>query len=598
MVRRARRREGLNGICDASGNCATCSTSNTGIDTLCTNAYGGGSAANPYVCVGGSCQPGNCTGNAACTSVGLPTCGFSTPNMCGGCTSDSQCPSGDVCVTVTPDAGTSVMGQCVAATAAGCAFSALGIPSACPFNPADECCPGLGACYPGNCCITAGVGSMCAGAGVSCKAESPGDLNGGGLCSACAAVTGTNPTYFVDPVRGNDATGTGNTSSGTAPGCAFKTITRALQVLGASPPTGTSINVVGGVNDAGTTTISTGETYPITLNANTTLTTSGGAIVIEVPAKTGANQTIGIVLGGNLSGITSGMAAALTIDGQSQTATTGVVVRSPSVTIAGITVQNFATEAVLVANAGSAASALTIGPGTHLNGNKVDGLLIQGTSSATVSATSSTAAPILFNANSAHGVRVTGQGVLTMSGSLGSSPPSTSTVLAQGNGTAGIWVQTTSTTQSSISAVASTGSATGNGIRIIPGSNVRVRGSWLLGNSQGSGVDVENSGGTVTSVSNIDLGSGASPGNNILQAASGNNPNGAAGICLRLPAGSSATLAAQGNVFRGVNCATSAGTLITAAARGCGGGPDVGGSLVALDAGAGDKIDVTMCSYQ
>jgi hypothetical protein len=579
----------VNGVCVA-GACAPCNggTTSIGTDSGCTAAYGG--LSNPYVCNAGSCEAGNCTASSAC-SAPTPTCGFSTPNFCGGCTSDGQCAAGKVCATA--PGGGAAQGFCVSASAAGCGSGT----GACPINPSDECC--TGSCYPGNCCVIGGSPVGCSGAGVACAPDTPGETTGGGTCTTCAAVSGASPVYYVDPLHGSDSQGTGNNS--VTASCAFQTLTRALQVIGTSPQPNTTIDVVGGtgvtVHGVATGTPAAGqELFPLTIRSNITVTTSAGPVTVQVPARGTGNPTIGLVLSGNPSAIVGGSGAALTIDGQTQTANAGVEVLTTGATVSNVTIQNFLTAGVEVTNSGAAASALTIGAGARLMGNRGDGLLVQGTSTATVNVTSG--APVHFDNNGAHGVRVIGTGVVSLTGSVGANPPSTSTVVAQGNGAAGIWVQTTSSTQSTLTGIVSTGSTGGNGIRILPGSSVKVRGSWLLGNSQGSGIDVENNGGgTVTSVANIDLGTGASPGGNTLQAVSGMNPNGVAGICMRLPAAATtASLSAEGNVFRSTNCATAAGPLVTAANLSCGGGADVGGTIVATSAMTGNKIDVTMCT--
>jgi hypothetical protein len=425
---------------------------------------------------------------------------------------------------------------------------------------------------------------------------------GGGVCTTCPSVTGANPVYYVDPVHGSDSSGTGNNS--TSPQCAFRTISRALQFIGTSPQPNTTIDVIGAAGGVTITGVASGtppageELFPLTIRSNITVTTSGGPVTIKVAATgVGVAQTTGFVLSGSPSAIQGGAGAALTIDGQTQTATTGVSVQSAGASLSAVTIQNFVRDGIDVANAGPTASALAVGAGVQSNGNRVDGLLVSGSSSATI--TGSAAAPTEFNANTAHGIRVTGTGVIIVTGTVGTTPPTGSTVIVTGNGQAGVWVQTTSTTQSTITGITSTGSTAGNGIRIIPGSNVKVRASWVLGNSHGDGIHIENTGGgTVATIANIDLGTAASAGANVVQSASGANPNAGAGICLRLPGGSAAALNARGNVFQnGVNCASTAGVLKTATNRACANGADVGGSIVAFPGGTGDTIDVTMCSY-
>jgi hypothetical protein len=421
--------------------------------------------------------------------------------------------------------------------------------------------------------------------------------------STCTAVTGTHPTYFVDPVQGSDTTGTGNTSGGAS--CAFQTITHALQVIGNAPAL-TTIDIVnsaasGAVTLHGVTGSPAAgqEKFPITLPSNVTLATSGGAVNIQVPA--GAN---GIMLAGNPSAIAGRANAALTIDGQSNAAAGGVVVESPAATLSGVTIQNFGAAGISVNDFGGNASALTIDAGVQSNGNGTEGLSVQGTSTASIN---STTTPIEFKGNAAHGIYVRGTAAVTVTGDLGAAAPGTSTVIASGNALAGIWIQQTAGTgaRNTLTGVVCGTSTQGNGLRIVPGSNVRVRNSWFLGNSA-SGIDIENVSGGVasTDISNIDLGTMGSHGDNVVQAPASGSVNGSAGICLAIDAGANVELPAFGNVFGGtgattVNCATTMATLRTAGNLGCTNHADVGGNIIAFpnDGGAGNTINVTQCSY-
>jgi hypothetical protein len=584
---------GANGVC-AGGACVACDNGSTsaGPDTSCTAAYGGGST--PYVCSSGTCIPGNCNSNADCSGA-TSTCGFTTPNVCGGCTEDSQCTAGDIC-----NLG---LGTCVAATTGCSSITATDVQ--CSVNAGDECC--AGSCVPGNCCV-AGPPTFC-GASTSCKAETTGAL--GGVCTTCVAVTGTNPVYFVDPVNGSDTTGTGNNSASN--GCAFQTITRALQVIGTAA-NGTTINVV---NKAGSGTVTvqgvasgaagTGqERFPIVLPSNVTLASSGGAILVKVPAAPTHGSTEGIVLAGSPSAIAGGASATLTIDGQSMKATYGVVVASPNATLSALSVQNFAADGIMVNDSKGNASALTISSGVLSTGNGSEGLAVLGTSTAAIAG--STAAPTTFSNNGAHGIFVRGSAGITITGSLGASPPATSTVIASGNAQAGIWIAQTNGTsvKNTLTGVVCTTSSQGNGLRILPGSNVTVRDGWFLGNSA-SGIDIEDAaGGTDNAIGNIDLGTTASPGGNVVQAPSGGAVNGNAGICLAVGANANVQLTAKGNVFGGtgataVNCASTSATLRRASDTSlkCANHADVGGNIVAFpnDAGTGNTINVTKCSY-
>jgi hypothetical protein len=434
----------------------------------------------------------------------------------------------------------------------------------------------------------------------------PGDssVDGGSQGSTpCTAVTGPNPVYSVDPIRGSDTTGTGNVA--VSPACAFQTITRALQFLGGAAPAGTTIQISGGTVDAGASLVIQGtvvsppvgeELFPLHLGANITVTASGGPVTILVPSG-----SIGFILSGASSGIASGTTGTITIDGQNHAATTGIEVTSPSATVTGVTVQGFGGDGVLV-NATSAQ--LTLGAGSQLVGNGRAGAYVSTGSLLAVSTPGDASAqPIAFSDNAVQGVHVCSKAAAFFTGQLGGSPPSTSTIVMEGNGNDGIWVESDETVvQSLFTGVASTGAAHGSGLRIIPGSNVKVRGSWFLGNSL-DGIDVENTAAkTSADLTKIDLGSaasGAEVGGNVVQA-SGVSANVKAGICLRLPAGTAGvTLLAQGNVFRDVSCANGGGTLVANGAHGCSGGVDVGGDISASgsDAGAANKIDVTACTY-
>ena len=581
-----------NGIC-TGGACVACDSggSSAGPDTSCTSAYGFGT--NPYVCSAGSCIPGNCNSSADCTA---PTsqCGFPVANFCGGCTSDSQCTGGNVC-----NLGT---GACVAATS-GCTTGVTG--GACSVNSNDVCCGVTGtACTPGNCCLAS---SACTG-GTSCVADQTGEssLTGGGVCTACAAVTGSSPVYVVDPIHGSDATG----QTGSA-ACAFATITRALQVIGNSPPAGTTIQVVNSLGDAGASvahvtgvtggTPGTGqELFPIILPANLTITTAGGPVEVDVPAPASNKSTSGFVLSGSSSGIAGGAGAPLTLDGQAagQTgkATYGVVVQSSSGALSNVTITNFGTDGILVSNSKTVASALAIGAGVQSNGNGVDGLTVSGSSSVTITGG---AAQITFNGNAQHGIFASGTANLMVTGTVGT-PASSSSVVASGNALAGVWIQSAPTTQSVLNGIAAVaGSA--NGLRIVPGSNIKVVNSAFLGNAA-NGIDIENGkGATSSAIGNINLGTdGSGAGNNVVQASTGGNAN--AGICLLVPATADVQLSAKVNIFG------AAGTPITCTGAGgaaldvnpnlaCGGQVDVGGTIVHGDAGAGNTINVTTCTY-
>ena len=104
----------------------------------------------------------------------------------------------------------------------------------CSANGSDYCCGG--SCTTGNCCTDTDCGSS----GTACVNHT---------CSACNAVSGNK--WYVDPVNGNDNTATGSDMSGgtMAPGCAFKTIKKLLNVMPSTPFAGTQIIIVGTGDD-------------------------------------------------------------------------------------------------------------------------------------------------------------------------------------------------------------------------------------------------------------------------------------------------------------------------------------------------------------
>jgi hypothetical protein len=390
--------------------------------------------------------------------------------------------------------------------------------------------------------------------------------------------------YNVDPVNGDDSTGTGDS----AQGCAFKTIKRALQVIGTAV-TANTITVIG------PSTVSAGETFPIIVPTNVTITTSTGAVTINVPA--GRN---GFTLDATKTTITGGTGAALTIEGtpsgavsMANSGTNGIVVGTGSdstTVISNLTVRDFLRDGILVQNAG----VLSIGAGVSsgLNGSTTaaaSGLHVTGTGTATISVQPGST-PTHFNSNTNHGINIDGLGSITVTGVVTNAIAGTGTVTANANHFAGLWISQTGAnpplnTITGLVSYASTNGAAG--IHLIAGSNVKVRSSVSLANAN-NGVLVTGPMGAAVDISKIDLGT-ATDGNNTFQEPLGMNPNGGVGICLNVPR-NSGQLAAQGNTFGSTNCSTTAGVLT--ANRFCGGGADVG-----IVTAMGNSIDTTMCTH-
>ncbi len=163
----------------------------------------------------------------------------------------------------------------------------------------------------------------------------------------------------------------------------------------------------------------------------------------------------------------------------------------------------------------------------------------------------------------------------------------------------------------------------GNGIRVEAGSKAKLRNCVTYGNAlSGIIVPTGGGGGGATTqdrnwIDGIDLGTGASPGNNVVQVPgqpfgvtppSGELPNGRAGICLAIAGASGHTLAAQGNIMvsttnqelmcasapngtgvvQGTNCRSSQSTMTTIGIP----------SSVGLNPAGTNAIDATHCLGQ
>jgi len=568
---------GANGLCEAMV-CSSCT--DTTDDANCSSAYGDGGSSG-YLCLAGVCSPGNCRTDADCTgaSAAGPLCGVTTANMCGKCTTDSECSgnaAGAFCNTTT--------GGCVAGT---CTGTGANPPTACPFNAGDICCTtvcqagaptGATSCCPG----TAGDTYCAAQIGASATCAS-------GTCTKCAA--GASNAFTVDPVNGSDTAGNGNIAGGNPATCAFKTITRALEVIGNDAAFAITVTVIG------PSTVATGETFPIPVPQNVTLTTSGGAVTVNVP-----QAKVGFVLNAPNASIAGGAGAALTVSGQANKGTFGITASSATSTgtsISNLTVSSFATAGILVQNGGT----LGIGAGVTSTGSP-DGLHLMGTGTPSVTINvPSGAAATHFDSNTVHGILVSGNGSISLTGAVASTAvPPMGTVTTNHNTAAGVWVEQTAGTPplNTITGLVSYAN-TGNGLRLVGGSNVKVRGSVSLGNTD-SGVIVSagaaGGGAATNDISKIDLGdpsdAGGTIGNNTLQAALGDGQNGNAGVCLAMRA-NAGTLLAAGNAFSTLNCATATGGVVTNAA-GCG-NTCAGGVCDIGFSGAGNSINVSLCSH-
>jgi hypothetical protein len=463
-----------------------------------------------------------------------------------------------------------------------------------PASGATSCCPGTsGNTY----CQT-----VLSNTSATCTLEN--------TCTTCEPVSTTTPVYYVDPVNGSDgATGSGaGSDGGAAESCALKTVTRALKlisVVGTALPT--KIVIVGG----GSATVGAGETFPLVIPTNVSVTTQGGPVTVQV-----ADGKAGFVLSAPASSIASASGALMTITTTVNTGVTpptggtngiwvGGTATSATTTIADVTVTGMLDDGILVTK-----GSLGIGEGVASTKNGLStatraGLHVTGTGAATISVPSGSA-PSTFNQNTAHGILVDTSGSISLTGSVTSASSGTGTVVTNQNVAAGVWIEqtpgATAPPQNVITGLVAWGNTAGNGLRIVAGSNVQLRNSALLANKD-NGVIVS-TGGTSTTpnndLSHIDLGSGSSNGGNTFQAALGSGNNGGAGICLNV-AKNSGVLGAVGNVFSAADCSTTAATL-TLNTSGCGnnagkcasGVCDLGFGSAA--AATGNSFDVSMCA--
>ena len=490
--------------------CGNCSAGSTG-DGQCTgdSRYGSGD-----ICFQGLCGAGNChatSSDCSGANAGL-ICGVSAANTCGSCTSDSQCKSdsfygsNDICNTTT--------GKCVTAA---CSPN----DSACSANGTDFCCGA--SCVSGNCCVDADCGAF----GTACV---------GHTCSTCNAASGNK--WYVDPVNGNDSTATGSDLSGgsVAPGCAFKTITRAIAVMPPTPSAGSQIIIIG--SSGSPTGLAAGDTLPIILPTNTTLTTTGGAVTITL-ATTAAGNPAGFRLNNNGSAISGGSGAPLVLAGAiaGGANVSGIAVQvSPGTTtftssLSNLTIQNTLGDGIRVT-----AGTLTVGAGVVVSGSSADGIHITG-GAANINNPSGT--QTLFTGNASHGIEVGTLGSVSITGTPGSVPSDSGTVVANFNTTAGIRINQTpggaGLVTNSINGLVSWGN-TNYGMRLFGGSLVKVRNSIFLGNVQ-YGIIVGSGANSIAGndLSKLDLGKPSDPGKNYFQTPVGAlGVNSSGGLCVAL----------------------------------------------------------------
>jgi hypothetical protein len=488
---------------------------------------------------------------------------------------NATCTGANAACKVDSDAGAVDNGLCVANTCTPCTTGQDTLCTAAYGGDAgaSHVCVN-GSCVAGNCHTSA-----------DCAADggTPACLDNS--CIACDAVTGN--SYYVDPTNGSDepgATGSNMAGGQKASACAFKTITHALTVIGATPAAATKILVLGPSSLAAT------EKYPISVPTNVVIAGQGGTVTADVPATVAGTDggTIpgeGFILAQPNSGLES-----LTISGTLAAAGVGVLVNTGSgatTYVKAITVQNFsAGDGIEVAG-----GEIDLRAGTTLTKN-VDGLYVTGSGIAS-STNIDTANPVAFTANMQDGVSVDTSGSVNFVGAAGTL--GAGSIVASSNMVAGIFIDQAGPSGSMPTNTLNGVVAWQNahfGLDLRGGSSVVVKNSYVGANA--TGVEIAGSASIPVSydTSHIILGSSVAtdPGKNTLQSPPGDagaSPkNTAVGVCFDIPASNaSQILYAFGNTWADrmgtavIDCTQATpGALSTAAA--CNGGIDLGGPNV------------------
>jgi len=401
----------------------------------------------------------------------------------------------------------------------------------------------------------------------------------------------------VDPVNGDDATATGSGTAGGVPAasCAFKTVTAAIKKIGTN--TGgpaTTISIVG------PSALSGGEVYPLTIPANTTVTTAGGKVTI---ALTGNNQ-VGVKLAAPGAGIDAPLG--LVIDGSGSTGSTrGVSVEAgsdDSTFLRNVDIQSTPGTGVTVSGNVGVVARLTMGEGVRVrksgtNNQPRFGVSVTDGGGFLTIVVAANEKPTVIEENTGGGIAVGGPSGISIKGVPGTNPDQGSVVLMQ-NGGPGLQIGQGGTASipvplaSDVDGLVSYGNGTvkppgASGIRVTWTSKVKIRNSVTLANSN-HGIHVA----PVLNVAvgatvGVDLGSAGDGHNTVQHTNQQGNLNLGVGVCFESGAGGvGLTLPAQGNVFGNNDCATSTATLQKDNA--CGNAKDYG----VLGA---NTIDLTTC---
>jgi len=378
------------------------------------------------------------------------------------------------------------------------------------------------------------------------------------VCTPCDSVAFSSGTtvYFVDPANGSDSNGTGSGKSGgqAANACAFKTITRALQVIGS--PTQASGAIVKLKGNAGT---ASGETFPISVPQYVVIQGATGPVTVTLAANK---------VGFNFAGTGSTLKDLVLEGGGTSDIGVRVATADTTATLDAVTVQNTAATGVdIVAGTLTLLTGTTIQlAGTTLS--RQEGITVEGTGKLVAKLTTGKVSVLK---NTAQGIRVLDRGSVDLEGVVTSNssaiPTSFSgTIVVSQNNDANIELnQTGAGTRPSntVKGVLATGSVASDGLLILGGSVANVRKSVFVGNGL-SGIRLLHTGtkaNGVNDVTGIDLGKAADPGLNVVQGANDQLNNKGAGICLDIDPAQTQVVSAQGNIFAVPDCSTTSATL-------------------------------------
>ena len=439
-----------------------------------------------------------------------------------------------------------------------------------------------GSCTAGNCRVDAD----CAVAVDVCTQHQ---------CGPCDAV-GT--TFFVDTVAGDDAKATGSgTAAGSANGaCSFKTVTAALKAINAKGTAAATILEV-----LGPASVHVGEVFPLAIPGNTTVTASGGAVKVLVPA----GQT-GFTMSKPVSKI-DGASVGITIDGQGAglgaSPQRGIVAAPGSDltdVLTNVTVQGFANQAIAVSGGGgltvrAGVTVTTSGQAPGPGGVGIYAVAIGDGNALFDTDIAANEAPFLIEANKGGGVAINGLSVVTMTGVPGATVGSGSVVVANN---AGPGMQSAAFGSGSVALKGvvffqnglGSGGASFSGVRVMAGSTFSMYESVSLANGAHGVHVLPNPNSGLGPYAGIDLGGGNGSGLNVFQDVQ--NKNKLVGICLDASNQNGQTLSAKGNLFSASDCSMQAAVLKNGTA--CAKNGDVGVVQAALGL---NKIDVTMCTY-